>query len=118
LSKFSFPVFVNEPITILQKAAEFMGFYDLLTFASKQDDPYIRMAYVLAETCAVQWFVLNRTKKPFISLIGETYELVTDKFKFYGENVSAFPPVCSYCVEGEGFKTHNFTNARMNFNGT
>ena len=88
LSKFSFPVFINEPFTILHKVGEFMAFTDLLTHASKQPDPYVRMAYVLAETMAQQWLVLNRTKKPFISLIGETFEIVTDKFKFYGENVS------------------------------
>jgi hypothetical protein len=35
-----------------------------------------------------QCLILGRTSKPFISLLGETFELVTNKFKFYGETVS------------------------------
>ena len=95
-----------------------MAFTDFLTYASKQDNPYVRMAYMMAETIAAQYLVVGRTKKPFISLIGETYELITDKFKFFAENVSQFPPIVAFSVQGDGFKAHNFSNARMHFNGT
>ena len=88
LSKFSLPVFLNEPLTILQKTAEFMAFSDFFTKASEEKDPFKRMLNIAAFTAATQWFVINRTSKPFISLIGETYEVVTDKFKYYGEIVS------------------------------
>jgi hypothetical protein len=46
------------------------------------------MALVSTFVAATQWFVVNRTSKPFISMIGETFEAVTDKFQYYGENVS------------------------------
>jgi hypothetical protein len=37
---------MNEPLTLLQKAAEIFGFCDLLTKASNQIDPYKRMIYI------------------------------------------------------------------------
>jgi hypothetical protein len=36
LSKFSMPVFINEPTSILQKAGEFMFYTDYLTRASEE----------------------------------------------------------------------------------
>ena len=38
LSKFSMPVFVNEPISILQKAGEFMFMTDFFSKASQEPD--------------------------------------------------------------------------------
>ena len=35
----------------------------------------------------------GRTKKPFNPMLGETYELVTEDFKFISEQVSHHPPV-------------------------
>ena len=88
LSKYSLPVFLNEPLSILQKSAEFLAFSDLFEQASQEPDPLKRLVLVSTFVCATQWFVVNRTAKPFISILGETFEVVTDSFKFYGENVS------------------------------
>ena len=63
-------------------------FGDLVTKASFEKDPNKRMALVATFIAGTQWLVDGRAGKPFISLLGETYELVTDKFKYYGENVS------------------------------
>ena len=46
LAAYSLPVFLNEPLTILQKTAEVFGFSDLLTKAANHTDPYVRMVYV------------------------------------------------------------------------
>ena len=46
LSKFSMPVFVNEPLSILQKSAEFMFFSNFMTQAGKEDDSCKRMVYM------------------------------------------------------------------------
>lgn len=46
LSKFSMPVFTNEPLSILQKSAEFMFFNEFLTKASHEKDSSMRMVYV------------------------------------------------------------------------
>lgn len=53
LSKFSMPVFVNEPTTLLQKAAEFMFYSYFFEEAAKQDTSSKRMLNVaLFECCA------------------------------------------------------------------
>jgi hypothetical protein len=69
LSKFSLPVVLNEPITYLQKCAELMAFSDLLSHASKEENPYIRMAYVMTETLA-QYMAHSRSNKKTICLAG------------------------------------------------
>ena len=58
------------------------------------------MLLVATFDAAKQWFVNGRTSKPFISLLGETYEVVTDKYKFYGENCSLQPPILAFCGDG------------------
>ena len=43
LSKFSLPVFINEPCTVLMKGAEY-GFYcDLITKAAKEQNAHLRL---------------------------------------------------------------------------
>ena len=118
LATYSLPVFMNEPMTILQKTAEVMGFTEYITKASKEKDPFLRMINVAMFNAATYWCTVGRTGKPFISLLGETYELVTDKFKYYGENVSQSPPMVVFHGEGEGFKVDKTVEARMHFNGT
>ena len=51
-------------------------------------------------------------------MLGETYELVTDKFKFYGENCSQFPPVICFNCSGDGFHINRKVEAKMKFTGT
>lgn len=118
LSRFSLPVFLNEPLTILQKTAEFMLFSDYLTRASEETDPFRRMIHLASFLSAASWCVNKRIGKPFISLLGETYEIVTDKFKFYGENVSCFPPILAINGRGKGFELNGNVNANMHFTGT
>lgn len=49
LSKFSMPVFVNEPTSILMKPAETMFFNDFLTQASKEEESVRRLLFVVAK---------------------------------------------------------------------
>jgi len=46
----------------------------------------------------------DRTKKPFNPILGETYEYVTEKRRFYAEQVSHHPPVTAYNLESQGFE--------------
>ena len=62
------------------------------------------MVLVCSLVCASQWFNNKRTSKPFSSLVGETYELKTNKFKFVGECVSKEPTVLAYHAKGLGFE--------------
>lgn len=79
-------------------------FSEYLTKASKQKEAMHRMIDIATFYAGGPWCINNRLAKPFISMLGETYELVTDKFKFYGENVSQCPPILAFNAKGEGFE--------------
>jgi len=56
--------------------------------------------------------------KPFNPLLGETYELVTDKFRFLAEQVSHHPPVTALDCQGvSGYRVWTCNQARAKFNG-
>ena len=48
--------------------------------------------------------IIGRNAKPFNPLLGETFEIVTDDFKFIGEHVSNKPPISAFYYEGGGYK--------------
>jgi len=113
MSTFSLPAFLNEPTTILMKIAESFMFSDLLIKASREPDPARRMTHIVSFIAASQWVVNNRVSKPFISLLGETYELVTPKFKFIAECVKSLPCVVAYHVSGDGFVAYKTCEGKM-----
>jgi hypothetical protein len=47
LSKITMPVVFNEPLSFLQRIAEYMEYSHLLRLASQQQDPVVRMQYVI-----------------------------------------------------------------------
>ena len=92
LSTFSLPVFLNEPLSVLQKSAE------MIAVPFSQESEYhpdsCRRMCAFAATTATGWNqILGRLQKPFNPLLGETYELVTPKFRFFSECVSHHPPI-------------------------
>jgi len=53
-------------------------------------------------------------------MLGETFEMVTEHFRFLGEKVYHRPKqVIAFCLEGENYKllSHNQPNPKFNFNG-
>lgn len=58
---------------------------------------------------------MKRMKKPFNSILGETYEYVGDRFRFFGEQVSHHPPVSAYHFEGKNYTTHGSTSVKQSF---
>ena len=50
LSKITMPVVFNEPLSFLQRMAEYMEYSYLLRLASQQQDPVTRMQYVIGRT--------------------------------------------------------------------
>jgi len=48
LSTIAFPVTFNEPLTLLQRAAEELEYYSILDEAAQSDDPVERLCYVAA----------------------------------------------------------------------
>jgi hypothetical protein len=102
ITTISLPVWLNEPTTFLQRLCEMMEYYELLDWADQQQDSCHRMAFVAA-FIATKLNVNCRTQKPFNPFLGETFEHVTPKFKFVGEQVKHHPPVGTSVSETDHF---------------
>lgn len=106
LSTISMPVSANEPISLLQRAAEVLEYSNLLDQATQSKDPVERLMYVTA--FAVSSFSSNRVRersirKPFNPMLGETYELVREDrgFRFIAEKVSHRPVQLAYQADSK-----------------
>jgi len=100
----TFPVWLNEPTTILQRQAEMIHFHELLTEAASFESSLDRIAYVAAFGITA-YNGTERFGKPFNPLLGETFEF-EDKdmgIKFLSEQVSHHPPISACHCEGKGF---------------
>lgn len=64
LTKFSVPVYFNEPISMLQKGGEAMEYEELLVKANNCDDPLLRIAYVSAYNTSQFANLEDRNLKP------------------------------------------------------
>lgn len=101
LSAVSMPVSANEPLSLLQRAAECMEYSPLLDKAASAIDGLERLIYVTA--FALSNLASNRVKerairKPFNPLLGETFELVREDrgFRLLVEKVSHRPVQLAY----------------------
>lgn len=102
-SLLSVPVWIMEPFTILQKAAEIMEYTELLDKADQCTDPHERFAYVAAY-CVSPFGAAERAWKPFNPILGETFELDAGEGVHYlAEQVSHHPPVCAAHAENKHF---------------
>lgn len=76
------------------------------------------MAYVSAYTVVSQHFVqANRTFKPFNPLLGETFEVVTSKYKAISEKVSHKPTILAMHCEGPSFELEKTVEVESKFTG-
>ncbi|PYI30785.1 oxysterol binding protein [Aspergillus indologenus CBS 114.80] len=105
LSQISMPVSSNEPLSLLQRAAEVLEYSTLLDKAANVSDPVERLVYVTA--FALSPLSSNRVRerairKPFNPMLGETYELVREDlgFRFIAEKVSHRPVQLAYQADG------------------
>ena len=109
LSTISMPVTANEPISLLQRAAEGLEYSTLLDGAAQKSRSSIeRLIYVTA--FAISGLSSARIKersirKPFNPMLGETFELVREDrgFRFIAEKVSHRPFRMAYQAEGENW---------------
>ncbi|KMP02042.1 oxysterol-binding protein 1 [Coccidioides immitis RMSCC 2394] len=106
LSTISMPVSANEPISLLQRAAEQFEYSRLLDKAASATDALERLIYVTA--FAISPFSNMRVKersirKPFNPMLGETYELVRGDlgFRFIAEKVSHRPVQLAYQADSK-----------------
>eukprot|EP00826_Nyctotherus_ovalis_P031555 TRINITY_DN2523_c0_g1_i5.p1 TRINITY_DN2523_c0_g1~~TRINITY_DN2523_c0_g1_i5.p1 ORF type:complete len:354 (-),score=104.31 TRINITY_DN2523_c0_g1_i5:116-1177(-) len=104
LRSLSLPMCFNEPISMLQRMAELMESQSLLVRANGDSDSLRRMAHVAVFNAAQYGSVVGRKLKPFSSLLGETFELVADGYKFFGEQVSRHLSACH--AESDDYEVH------------
>jgi hypothetical protein len=63
-------------------------------------------------------YLERNTTKPFNPLLGETYELVTDKFQYLAEQVGHHPPHFAFHCEGKsGYKIWSNNMSNIKFTG-
>jgi hypothetical protein len=117
LSKITMPVVFNEPLSFLQRIAEYMEYSHLLRLASQQQDPVVRMQYVIGFAVSALASNWERLGKPFNPLLGETYELEREEFKIICEQVSHHPPVSAFHAESKDWVFHGSVHPKLKFWG-
>lgn len=118
ISLMSIPVWLMEPLTVLQKAAENMEYCELLERAAHEEDPAKRLALVAA-FCSSVYASSERTYKPFNPILGETFEMegIVDGMWYIAEQVSHHPPVCAAHGEGKSWSYDLTSSPKTKFMG-
>uniref|UniRef100_T1JB46 Oxysterol-binding protein n=1 Tax=Strigamia maritima TaxID=126957 RepID=T1JB46_STRMM len=117
LSKITFPIIFNEPLSFLQRMSEYMEYAYLLKEANQQHSPVERIQYVAAfavSALAANW---ERIGKPFNPLLGETYELERDDYHLICEQVSHHPPISAFHAHSPDFIFHGSIQPKLKFWG-
>jgi oxysterol-binding protein 1 len=108
-------VYLNEPLSMLQRLAETLEYTELLDEAVKHEDSCIRMAYLMAFAITPYSSSINRSKKPFNPMLGETFEYHDKKKNLYyiSEQVSHHPPISASHCESRNFKYLASSNVKL-----
>ncbi|TFY80784.1 hypothetical protein EWM64_g3222 [Hericium alpestre] len=101
LSKVTFPTFVLEPRSMLERITDFMAHPDLIFGADQYDDPEERFIRVLQYYLAGWHIKPKGVKKPYNPVLGEffrcRYDYPNGTQGFYiAEQVSHHPPVSAF----------------------
>ncbi|CAH8650743.1 unnamed protein product [Schistosoma rodhaini] len=117
LSKITMPIILNEPLSFLQRIAEYMEYSELLDKAVGEKDPIKRMELVSAFAVSSMSSNAGRIGKPFNPLLGETYELHYRNFVFVAEQVSHHPPITAFHVESDNYSLRATIQFKLRFWG-
>lgn len=119
LTKISFPVFFNEPTSMLQRMAEDMEFSECLDIASSEKDPLRRIAFVAAFAMSNYSSTIGRIAKPFNPMLSETFEYVRidRKYRYVSEQVSHHPPISACWAESPSWFYYGEVDAQNKFMG-
>ncbi|KAJ6604398.1 oxysterol binding protein [Mycena vulgaris] len=116
LSTIAFPITFNEPLTLLQRAAEEVEYYDLLNLAADAADPVDRLCYAAAFAVSSYAHTRHRSgRKGFNPMLGETFEDV--RMKFIAEKVRHNPLEMAYHAEGPNWELYATSAGRTKFWG-
>lgn len=103
------PVYFNEPISFLQKDCEKFYYCDFLSKAASQPTTAQKMLQLSAFIIGEVSFNSGRILKPFMPLIGETFEYIdNDKhYRYFSEQVSRRPQhISAFIAEGDKWKMY------------
>ncbi|KAH7879171.1 Oxysterol-binding protein-domain-containing protein [Lentinula edodes] len=120
LTKISFPVYFNEPTSMLQRMAEDMEFSECLDIASSTPSPHLRIAYIAAFAMSNYSSTIGRIAKPFNPMLGETFEYKQGKqgYRYVSEQVSHHPPISACWAERRtGWRYYGEVDAQNKFMG-
>ncbi|KAG9311200.1 hypothetical protein JVU11DRAFT_8275 [Chiua virens] len=119
LTRISFPVFFNEPTSMLQRMAEDMEFSECLDVAVQQMDPHRRIAFVAAFAMSNYSSTIGRIAKPFNPILNETFEYMRlDKeYRYMSEQVSHHPPISACWAESPNWHYFGEVDAQNKFMG-
>ncbi|KAF8995937.1 Oxysterol-binding protein-domain-containing protein [Cyathus striatus] len=119
LTKISFPVFFNEPTSMLQRMAEDMEFSECLDVAATERDPLRRIAFVAAFAMSNYSSTIGRIAKPFNPMLSETFEYVRidKKYRYVSEQVSHHPPISACWAESPLWHYYGEVDAQNKFMG-
>ncbi|OAX84772.1 hypothetical protein ACJ72_00852 [Emergomyces africanus] len=106
LSTISMPVSANEPLSLLQRAAEQFEYSQLLDNAANATDGLERLIYVTAfalSPLSNARIKERAIRKPFNPMLGETFELIREDrgFRFIAEKVSHRPVQLAYQADSK-----------------
>ena len=115
LSRVPMPVLINEPISMLQKTSEMMTNVSILETAANTQptDSLKRLIYAAIFTLVQFDLQKTRQRKPFNPLMGETFELVQENYRYVAEQVSHHPPISAFCYQGSGFTGYGDTESKQ-----
>lgn len=111
---------MHEPLSILQRLCETYEEVDLLEKTEETESSILRMAYVMGFAYSGYAPMVLRVKKPFDSLLGETYEFTSPskkKFRYYAEHVSYNPSIIATFCDSQSFKAWSNINLKSSFCG-
>jgi hypothetical protein len=119
LTQVTFPVYYNEPLSMLQKLPDFLEYDYLLRKANKSDNPHIRLVNIFATLYILYATVPDRLKKPFNPLLGETFEIVDGDIRCVLEQVSHHPPITALWCDSDDFTIwgHLCFRAKLSLSG-
>uniref|UniRef100_A0A158R3V9 Oxysterol-binding protein n=1 Tax=Syphacia muris TaxID=451379 RepID=A0A158R3V9_9BILA len=120
LTRITIPIVYCEPLSFLQRLAEYLEYYALLSKASKCTDTLSRFEYITAFVMSTLSSNNKRMTKPFNPLLFETYELdrrEQEGYRFVAEQVSHHPPVSAFHVEASNLEFSGTVSPRIRFWG-
>ncbi|KHN77177.1 Oxysterol-binding protein-related protein 1 [Toxocara canis] len=121
LTRITIPIVFNEPLSFLQRLAEYMEYYELLKTADQCDDEIERFEFVAAFVISTFAFNHLRLSKPFNPLWFETFELdrwQDEGYRFVAEQVSHHPPVSAFHVESDFYEFCGTISPKLRFWGS